>query len=513
MLKTIKNLSSLAIQAVKLRNSDDEFLEHKSARLIVQLLGQEKGIALKIAQMLGSSDAAMEEFRQLTEGENLQAIPLSEIGPVIQTRLDGKVDEYFERVEEATWVASLGQVHRCRLKIRSGDFVLKVLYPGIKEKLESQLKLLGLVGKLGSETKLKKWGFDIGDYLSNFQKALDYETDYRHELNNLKKFRAFNSDREILFPEPVEELCTDSLLVTSLMPGTSVETFVKVSDHKAKKDFAENLFLNYLRQLLGDGFVQGDTHAGNFYVHLNQPVFMDFGHFLELTEQEKLALQALLGHIIYGTEISILETFEHLGFDKKKLELIQEKLPLFLHAMFRPFFENKAFALDSWQPKKDIETILGEDKWWVRSSGNARFFQVVRSFWGIFLMLKQVGASINWQMCGKEVLAQLGIKHASSKETFSGQDAAALHTQTRSFLSEKLKVRVYRGGQLRVDLSFPARAVFQLDDLIDEETMQKLAARNIDVESIKASALAQNLAPQMLFELKDGDKTFQVELC
>ena len=72
MLKTIKNLSGLALQSVILKKSDDQFLDKKSAQMIIQLLGQERGIALKIAQMMGSNDAAFKEFKKLTEGKTFR---------------------------------------------------------------------------------------------------------------------------------------------------------------------------------------------------------------------------------------------------------------------------------------------------------------------------------------------------------------------------------------------------------------------------------------------------------
>ena len=72
MLKTINHNCGLALQSVILKKSDDQFLDKKSAQMIIQLLGQERGIALKIAQMMGSNDAALEEFKKLTEGKTFR---------------------------------------------------------------------------------------------------------------------------------------------------------------------------------------------------------------------------------------------------------------------------------------------------------------------------------------------------------------------------------------------------------------------------------------------------------
>jgi predicted unusual protein kinase regulating ubiquinone biosynthesis (AarF/ABC1/UbiB family) len=509
MLKTIKNLSGLALQSVKLKKSDDQFLDQKSARMIVQLLGQERGIALKIAQMMGSNDAAMEEFKKLTEGENLQAIPLEEIGPVIQERMNGKVDDYYERVEEAKWVASLGQVHRCKLKNREGMFALKVLYPGIKKRLEDQLKLLGLFGMFGSKTKLKKWGFDISDYLENFEEALDKETNYEHEAKNLQKFHQFNRNRDIFYPEVIEELSSSELLVTTLMSGMTVEGYTNFAEHRSKKSFCENFLMTFLRQLLIDGFIQGDTHSGNFYIHQDKPVYLDFGHFLELTEKEKAALINIMEMLVSDRTYPILPIMGDVGFDTEKLKIIEEKLPVFVQVMFKPFLLNSPFSLEAWKPKEDIESLLGENKWWIRSSGDARFFQLVRSFWGVFMLLRQVGTPINWHQCAREVLAEAAVSIGQSPAKILSSN---LSMDNSKIESKNLSVQVYRDGKVTVNLTFPSKAVFHLEELVDNETSKKLAERSIDIQTIKDEAIKKNLAPHTLFELVDENKKFLVRL-
>lgn len=509
MLKTIKNLSGLALQSVILKKSDDQFLDKKSAQMIIQLLGQERGIALKIAQMMGSNDAALEEFKKLTEGKNLQAIPLEEIGPIIQQRMQGQVDDFYERIEEAKWVASLGQVHRCRLINQDGWFALKVLYPGIRKKLEDQLKLLGLFGLFGSKTKLKKWGFDISNYLNNFQEALSRETNYDNEAKNLEKFHQFNCQREILYPKLVKELSSSELIVTSLMTGMTVEGYANFADHRSKKKFCEKFLINYLRQLLIDGFIQGDTHSGNFYVHEDLPVFLDFGHFLELNKNEKDALIKIITMLVSNKKYPILPIMQDLGFDTKKLQIIEDKLPLFIQSMFKPLLMNSPFSLASWTPKEDIETLLGENKWWIRSSGDARFFQLVRSFWGVFMLLRQMEAPFNWHQCAREVLSEAGGDLSNSRtEVLSSR----LQTENADIESKNLSVQVYRDGKISVSLKFPSKAVYHLEDLVDNETRKKLEERSINIEKIKNKALENNLAPQVLFELNDENRMFIVQL-
>lgn len=502
MFDSLKNSTKLIFHSLKIKGKGDDLLESKSMQIILNLLASERGLAIKIAQVLGSRDINADALRGVTVGHHLIAIPRTEILEIIEKSLASNWQDLFDKIEEAKWVASLGQVHPCKLKGKNGDYVIKVQYPGIHEKIQEQLKLLGLFGLVGGKTKLRKWGFDIEDYLMNFEDSLECELDYFQEWQNLKIFKKFNQTRDLLLPEPVDELIRKNILVTSYMPGVSIDEFINNAALHEKRKVGEQFLIFYLQQLLEDGFVQGDTHKGNYYIYNNKIVFLDFGHFLTLTPQEINALHLLLAGISSGKLTNYLGILTQLGFNLDKLKTIEERIPLILDVLFRPFTQNRSFDLSSWDPQNEIEQIIGEEKWWFRSAGNARFFQLLRSFYGPYLIIKDLKVPINWYQCLCEVLVKLKSANLIDEIT----------PETINPNSEYLRIEVFKLNQKTVDLYLPAKAIFNLENLLDDKIKKSIEAKGIDLKQITTKALKSNLAPMPLFELAEENKFYKVYL-
>ena len=58
----------------------------------------------------------------------------------------------------------------------------------------------------------------------------------------------------------------------------------------------------------------------------------------------------------------------------------------------------------------------------------------------------------------------------------------------------------------------PGDAVERLDDLIDPDVLERIAARGVDLDSLVGNARANGFAPQPLFELEDGLRRYAVWL-
>ncbi|MCJ7756294.1 MAG: AarF/UbiB family protein, partial [Thermoanaerobaculales bacterium] len=120
-----------------------ENLVHNAAR-IVETLGEMKGAAMKIGQMLSLHDGMLPpEVAEVLRGLQQEApkVPAEVMEFEIRGALDN-FDELFESLDfEAFAAASIGQVHRGRL--RDGrDVAVKIQYPLIDLIVEADLKNL-----------------------------------------------------------------------------------------------------------------------------------------------------------------------------------------------------------------------------------------------------------------------------------------------------------------------------------------------------------------------------------
>ncbi len=104
-----------------------------------------RGAVMKIGQFLASSETD-DAFACLLKG--IDAIPLASISPVIEQALNRPLTDVFSSIEESTAAASLGQVHQAIL-LTGQKVAVKVQYPLIADSVASEIKLLGLMPKLG----------------------------------------------------------------------------------------------------------------------------------------------------------------------------------------------------------------------------------------------------------------------------------------------------------------------------------------------------------------------------
>ncbi len=109
---------------------------------------------------------------------------------------------------EAFAAASLGQVHRARLK--SGEEVaVKIQYPGIDATIEQDLGnlklLLRTLQALAGDVMRQK--IDTKTVYSELEERLREELDYVNEARNINEFhKLLDGDRDIVIPRVIKEL-------------------------------------------------------------------------------------------------------------------------------------------------------------------------------------------------------------------------------------------------------------------------------------------------------------------
>ena len=286
------------------------------------------------------------------------------------------------------------------------------------------------------------------------------------------------------------------------MTGETVDHFVQNATISDKKMIGQNLLKIYLEQLLEDGFVQGDTHKGNFLIYNRKIVFLDFGHFLELSSTQRNALQHLLNGVVHQNLTNEVGILKELGFDREKLSPIQDRISQIIDIMFEPFKTQGDFDMSQWKPQERIEELIGDHKWWFRSSGSAEFFQLIRSFWGPCLIIKDLKTPIDWNQVAKEILAKLAPADVIEKVELKLDKAMA----------KNLRIEVIKEDQKTVDLFLPATAVKNLHNLIDEDLKEKIRHKGYDLEQIQLTASQNEFAPMDLFELHEANKSYKVFL-
>jgi predicted unusual protein kinase regulating ubiquinone biosynthesis (AarF/ABC1/UbiB family) len=254
-----------------------------TARELVKQLGQMRGAAMKIGQVLSTVDftaipaAEREEFKRTlaTLRDDVPPLPFAKIERLVKTELGGSLSRHFaEFDEDAFAAASIGQVHRA--VTRDGDEVaVKIQYPGMAEAVEIDLRNLSLLLPL---VKRLAPGLDVKALAAELRERVGEELDYEIEAQNHRSVaRAWRGHPFAHVPAVYTSLSSRRVLVTELLSGRRFEDVKQLPD--AERDrFAEIVFRFFFGTLNHLGRASGDPHPGNYLLLDDGRVgFLDFG--------------------------------------------------------------------------------------------------------------------------------------------------------------------------------------------------------------------------------------------
>lgn len=251
----------------------------RNAERLVRTLGDMKGGAMKLGQMLSLHDALLPPevavvLRTLQKAS--PSLPFDAIEEQLVRELGDPLQLFARFDEEGFAAASIGQVHKA--VFRDGRTVaVKVQYPGIDRIVAADLanlkRLLEAVVSLVAKV-------DVRPIWEEMKARLGEELDYLHEAENLRRMAALWSDEpRIVVPRVVPEATSRRVLTMEYEPGLSADEACSESTPQESKDgWGEVLFLFLVRGLLEHRLLHADPNLANFAFRPDGSVVVyDFG--------------------------------------------------------------------------------------------------------------------------------------------------------------------------------------------------------------------------------------------
>ena len=275
---------------------------------------------IKLGQILSTrpdliTEEYIEEFKKL----QMQAAPLpfGEIAEQIESSLQRPLEELFAYIEEEPLAsASIAQVHVAKLHDQT-EVVVKVLRPGIRDVLFSDLSILKFLAKqltsLFPDTAL----FDPVGIAEEFERALSKEIDFSVEFRNLQRFRRnFEQNPEVHIPIAYKEYSCDSVLVMERIHGIPVTSVTE-----DQQQLLRRLLRAVFEMIYVHAFFHGDLHPGNILIEENGRIaLIDFGLVGRLTPRMRnFVIDLLLGILRHDYE-SVAETLYEIGTKKVAID-------------------------------------------------------------------------------------------------------------------------------------------------------------------------------------------------
>jgi ubiquinone biosynthesis protein len=265
----------------------------------IRMTAEELGPAfVKFGQLLSMRPDMLPQPLILELGKlqnQVKALPFSEMMPVLDEDLGRPHSELFQDFDETPSAsASLAQVYQARLRSDGRKVAIKVQKPGIKRTIEIDLDLAGwLAGQLHHRSATLR-PYDLPAIVEEVRKGVLRELDFRNEARNQEYFNSLNRQPDRVFaPAVVKELCSEHVLVTEWVEGTSVAE-AKYSAEELKA-IADNGAASLMHQVLVDGFFHADPHSGNIIITTDgRLAFIDWGMVGYLTRRLRYALADFL---------------------------------------------------------------------------------------------------------------------------------------------------------------------------------------------------------------------------
>ncbi len=315
-----------ATNAANRLRSDEKAEAANQARAIdladqlVKQLGQMKGAAMKIGQVLSTVDFELipegerEEFKARLAAlrDNAPQVAFKDMKKVAEKDLGGPLTEFFAGFdEEPVAAASIGQVYRATTH-DGDDVAVKVQYPGVAEAVETDMRNVQMLVPL---LKRMAPGMDAKSLLNELRERIADELDYEIEAQNQRRVgRAFRGHPFVRIPAVDTGLSGRRVLVTEYIEGEDFH-HVKALGDEERDRFAEIAFRFFYGLLERERIAAGDPHPGNYLLCPDGRVcFLDFGLIRHVDEEYLDGEQALARAVIHGDAEGVHHWLAKLGY-------------------------------------------------------------------------------------------------------------------------------------------------------------------------------------------------------
>lgn len=251
---------------------------------------------VKLAQLVASSPGLFpqvlaDEFRSLLD--EVPPFDYEEVEQLIVEELGDKPEVVFARFDRVPLAsASIAQVHTAQL-LDGEEVVVKIQRPGIKERVEGDLRILMRLAKVLERTSAKGRMANPIAVVEDFAATLREELNFVGEARAMEAFeanlRAYGKNDNIRTPSVRWPWTTRRVLTMERINGYKIDDLFQLDT--MGWDLADTLKKGvraWMEAALQHGYFHGDVHAGNLMIDENGVmVFLDFGIMGRLDDKTK----------------------------------------------------------------------------------------------------------------------------------------------------------------------------------------------------------------------------------
>ena len=307
---------------------DRELLQGVTPVKVRQVLEDLGPTFVKLGQIISMRpDFLPNEYQaELTRLQSeVKPMDFSVVKEIVQREYNQSWDGIFASIDEhAMGSASIAQVHRASL-LNGDRVVIKVQRPGIYEVMAKDIALLKRAISILNLVRDSEGVVNLESIVDEMWEIAKQEMDFLLEADHIEEFAHLNKDDEnILCPKVNRQLTTQRILVMECMDGIPLDDGEGLQAACVDMErIGRRLGINYVKQMIDDGFFHADPHPGNIWVKDGRIIWLDLGMMGRLSVRDRNsfrhAIMALVTNDVYGMKEAVLA----LGMPRGKADHIQ----------------------------------------------------------------------------------------------------------------------------------------------------------------------------------------------
>ena len=402
---------AMAIKKSRKKDDADEIDPRQLVKLITSM-GQMKGIAMKMGQILSYIDLAIPD--EMKEALSVlqtfaQPMPFEKVEETIRAELGDRANVLLETLEKSpVSAASIGQVHRAVL---DGQHVaVKVQYPEVKKAIASDFGPASVGTRMAS---LFYPNARIDDYIKEAKDRFLEECNYVHEAHCQNTFVEIYRNHQVMFvPRVFSDFCTTRVLTTQWVDGRTFEAFLESNPSREMRNrMGEALFEFYLGSLFRHCIYNCDPHPGNY-------LFCDNGRIAMLdhgcTRQFDPSFVAALAHL---SRAVVSDNRNTIHAALLRLKIVRDDQPYdyplihgFLRAFYGPMLKDEVCEVDLSSAIEMKEMFKAKQKL-MKLALPGEFTFLYRIRFGLMSVLSKLGTQANWYRLEKQYVDDFAMQH------------------------------------------------------------------------------------------------------
>jgi ubiquinone biosynthesis protein len=243
------------------------------------LLERFGGLWVKVGQLLGMRrDVFSDEFCDVLAElqDRATGFAFSHTRAVIEAELGAPPEHFFSEIDEIPFAAaSIGQLHRARLRSSGALVAVKIRRPYINETMLADIGLIRWFIRLLIRLRVAPT-FRWDDFYVELERTLSEELDYRFEATYLRQMRRNLRRHKVYVPKVYLACSRQSVLTMEFIQGALMSDLLRLRHKEPERVQAwlrENridtrrlgrrLFNSLARQVFEENLFHGDLHPGN----------------------------------------------------------------------------------------------------------------------------------------------------------------------------------------------------------------------------------------------------------